>query len=185
MALASVPFVVFGLVVCFGWSWAWNVGAVPLFLLLEGGSGFSPVPGELHLAVQRGSEQPEGHTLAGPPSEASRGHSLGCLPAPPPAGSCWSGSRALSCFGWSWAWNVGALPQFRLLGRDWGFSPVPGGLHLAVQRGSEQHEGHTFAGPPPEASQGHSLGCPPSPPPLALLRCLLVFFSLLFLWRKW
>ena len=115
LALASAPFLVFGLVVCFGWSWAWNVGAVPLFLLLGRGSGFSPVPGELHLAVQRGSEQPEGHTLAGPPSEASRGHALVCLPSPPPAGSCWSWSCALlvvacvvvavvvlvSCFDWS------------------------------------------------------------------------------------
>ena len=77
-------------------------------------------------------------------------------------GSCWLGGCALLalasapfgvyvlvvCFGWSWAWNVGVKPLFRLLGRDSGFSPGPDGLHLAVQRGSEQHEGHTFAGPP-------------------------------------
>ena len=93
--------------------------------------------------------------------------------------SCGSGSCALvagacafvfcvglvACFGWSWAWNVGAKPLFRLLGRESGFSPGPGGLHLAVQRGSEQHEGHTLAGPPSETSRGHSPGCLPSPPP--------------------
>ena len=72
VALVSAPFVVFGLVVCFGWSWAWNVGALPLFLLLGRDSGFSPVPDGLHLAVQRGSEQLEGHTLASPPSEVYR-----------------------------------------------------------------------------------------------------------------
>ena len=88
---------------------------------------------------------------------------------PPPAGSCWSWSCSLSCFGWSWAWSVSvALPRFRILGRDSGFSPDPGGLHLAVQRGSEQHEGHTLAGPPSETSRGHSPSCLPSPPPRRL-----------------
>ena len=84
LALASAPFGVFVLVVCFGWSWAWNVGVKPLFRLLGRDSGFSPGPDGLHLAVQRGSEQHEGHTLAVPPSEASRGHSPGCLPSSPP-----------------------------------------------------------------------------------------------------
>ena len=68
---------------------------------------------------------------------------------------------------WSWVWSGGAVPLLRLLGRYLGYSPVPGGLHLAVHRGNAQHyEGHTLAEPPSWASQGHSPGSLPSPPPL-------------------
>ena len=67
---------------------------------------------------------------------------------------------------WSWVWSGGAVPLLRLLGRYLGYSPVPGGLHLAVHRGNDQHyEGHTLAEPPSWASQGHSPGSLPSPPP--------------------
>jgi hypothetical protein len=40
-----------GFAACFGWSWAWNCRALPLFQLLGRDSRFSPVPCGLHLAV--------------------------------------------------------------------------------------------------------------------------------------